>query len=237
MLAWGCGAPLTTASQTPAALAPECAVVVDGDRARFEVSLAFELGDGDHFAARRGDGPLALLAPRSSPEITRNEAVAGKTYEIVVEGYGAPRLAWSRGDDPYQWVELPVPTEPALRFKKEPGTIAWAKQSGDRPVETRLSITCDVPAQMGACPSAAEPRPSGEPTACWSERVFAPAVESVPFAEIVAPKGTEADLSRCSSYRIIAKRVDRVPVTGLGLAANATCAVTTSSEIQFEKDR
>lgn len=206
------------------------------------------LGEEDHLAGRRGDGPLALLMPYTAVEVTGREEYVRKRYELAVEGNGVPRLAWSRGVDPYRWVDLPLPTEPTLRLKKgtpeavpapdaamgapateREDTILWAKEtSGRRSIDTRLYVTCAEPSEDDAC---ANRRGVG----CWDEHPVGPALESIKVADLLAPRDGELDLSRCERYRVVAKRRDSLSLDGLGLAPGTVCAAERSSAITFER--
>lgn len=224
----------TTLDQAPAAIRLACEVSVVDDTALFAIALIgpttfLELGEGDHFAARRGDGSLTLLAPYLAGEAS--DGGSWKRYAASVSGNGEPRLAWSRGSDPYAWVSLASPPPMALKVERgDVNTITWSATTSTAPdTQTELWTTCETASEIGGCPSGAD----GAARYCGVRRTFPPETTAAPLPDIVTPKPGEPDVSKCKSLVVIATRTERVDVRALGLAQDATCTTRRSSTLKF----
>lgn len=236
----GCaGLPPTTLNHAPRALTTECTVTVTDDTAVFDLGLRpmtddhmLLLGDGDHLAARRGDGPLSLLTPSFASDTS--DAYAPKKYEMSIVGNGDPRIAWSRGDAPYAWVTIPTPPALGLRFERAPReSLSWTSTSDGRPeTEAELWVTCESSAQIGACPA---PFGSSGPTPCGVRRALPRGASSISLAELVDAAPNEADASRCGALIVLATQTRRVDVSAAGLAPASTCASRRTESLKITR--
>lgn len=239
----GCAAtPPTTLNHAPRVMTTECSVTVADDTALFDVGLAARtpnettnlvLGEGDHLAARRGDGPLALLAPYLA--WGTSEGHSAKKYEASIVGNGDPRIAWSRGEDPYAWVTIPTPPALDLRFEREPSdTLSWASLGETAPdIQTELWLTCEDASQGPGCGGYG----SYGPTHCGVRRAFPKAVSSVLVADLVKPAPDDGDISKCDVLVVLATRTQEVNVSATGLAPDATCASRRTSTLKLPRSR